>query len=100
MGSQLKIIRIEWDEDNIEHAEGHGIPYGEAHEVLTNAEPRVFKPNRRPVSERRYFCYGSSDAGRLITVVFAYYPATNTARPITAWNMTDTERRIHEREAK
>ncbi len=99
MGSRLVIHEVEWDEHNVDHVETHGVRWREAHEALTGWRPRVVKPNIRPAREPLYVCYGRSDSGRYVTVIFVYRLESQVARPITAWEMNDAERGIYGREA-
>jgi uncharacterized DUF497 family protein len=99
VGARLLIEDIEWDEDNLEHVERHGVRWEEAHEALAGEGRRVLKPTRRPAPVPRYFCYGRTRGGRYVTVVFEYHREDAKARPITAWPMTRKERDIYDREA-
>lgn len=62
----MRIIDFEWDEWNSDHILDHDVEMYEAEEVFAN------RPFIRKVKEEKYIAFGQSNAGRYLTVVFAY----------------------------
>jgi Protein of unknown function (DUF497). len=87
----MRIADFEWDDGNVLHlALGHGIEAQEAEEVFAVAP--LFRRTRR----RHYAVFGPTQAGRLLVIVFERRSG-GVARPITGWDMNDTERRYFQR---
>ena len=87
----MRITAFAWDEANILHlALGHGIEPEEAEEVLA-ARPLVRKTKRG-----HYAAFGPALSGRLLVIVFERN-ARATARVITGWDMTVSERGYYNR---
>jgi uncharacterized DUF497 family protein len=83
----MRITEFEWDDGNVLHlALGHGVEPEEAEEVL------AIRPLVRKTKRGHYAAFGPSRSGRLLVVVFAYL-GNGRARVITAWDMSDAERR-------
>jgi uncharacterized DUF497 family protein len=87
----MRIADFEWDDGNVLHlALGHGIDAQETEEVFAVAP--LFRRTRRG----HYAAFGPTHAGRLLVIVFERRPG-GVARPITGWDMNDTERRYFQR---
>lgn len=88
---------FEWDEWNIDHIADHDVTQYEAEEVF---ELRPYF-RRGPVvrGEQRHLCYGVTDAGRYLTVIFTL-KVGGIARVVTARNMESGERRMYQRGGK
>ena len=81
----MQISEFEWDEGNVLHFElGHGIEPEEAEEVF------VYRPLFRKTKKGHYVAFGSTGAGRYLTVIFEKNPK-GIVRPITGWDMSRTE---------
>jgi uncharacterized DUF497 family protein len=82
----MRRLRIEWDEDTVDHIARHGVEPEEVEELLT----------RRHLWHRgragRYEALGRSAAGRYLMAVLAPHGA-NVYRVVTARDMTDSERK-------
>jgi uncharacterized DUF497 family protein len=87
----MRIVDFEWDDGNVLHlALGHGIDAQETEEVFAVAP--LFRKTRRG----HYAAFGPTQAGRLLVIVFERR-AGGVARPITGWDMNDSERRYFQR---
>ena len=87
----MRIKSFEWDDGNIVHLGlGHGIDAQEAEEVFAVA------PLIRRTRKGHYAAFGRTIGGRLLVIVFEWKGA-GLVRPITGWDMDDTERRYYER---
>lgn len=87
----MRISRLEWDDGNILHlALGHGIEPEEAEQVFAGWP--LYKKTRRG----HYAAFGSTEAGRLLVIVFET-KAAGTVRVITGWDMSQAERRYYQR---
>lgn len=88
---------IEWDEFNIDKIEGHGVGAYEVEEAFE--APYVLlrgKKKRRPGRmERRMVLLGRTLGGRYVFIVFED-KGGGRARPISARDMEDDERRLYE----
>ena len=86
------IESLQWDEININHISRHNISYEEVEEVCFNDDinPRIEKGR-----EDRYYILGQTFAGRYIFVVIKYL-GKGKARPITARDMNNSERKRFE----
>ena len=88
----MRITDFEWDEGNSMHLElGHGISQEEAEEVFANA------PFFRKTKKGHYAVFGSTFAGRYLTIVFEL-KSRGTARPITGWDMSRSEIRYYKKQ--
>lgn len=83
---------FDWDEANIDHVQRHGVEPNEAEEALL-APDRVPYSGRTVPGERRYVAVGSTEAGRVLTVV--YTRRGGGIRVITARPASPREARYH-----
>ena len=87
----MRISSFEWDDGNILHlALVHGIEPEEAEEVFAG------RPLYRKTRRGHYAAFGSTEAGRLLVIVFEM-KAAGTVRVITGWDMDQAERRYYQR---
>lgn len=87
----MRILKLVWDEDTIEHVSQHGVHPQEAEEVC-RMRPLVLRTR-----QGRYLVLGQTAAGRYLTVIVTPQGG-GQAKLITARIMTDAERqRYHER---
>lgn len=87
----MRISAFEWDDGNILHlALGHGIEPEQAEEVFAG------RPLYRKTRRGHYAAFGSTEAGRLLVIVFET-KAGGTVRVITGWDMDQAERRYYQR---
>ena len=88
----MKVERISWDEETVDHISNHLVLPEEVEEVLFNEEtpPRVMRGK-----EGRYLAYGKTRGGRLLFVVWVL--RHRTTKIITARDMTRKERRFYKR---
>jgi hypothetical protein len=88
----VKIERISWDQETVDHIYNHSVSPEEVEEVLFNdVDPPLMMRGR----EGKYLAYGKTHGGRLLFVVWASkYKKTKI---ITARNMTQREKRFYKR---
>lgn len=84
-----RITAFDWDEYNLEHVERHGVEDYEVEEVFDGS---VYVRRVRDA----YTILGSTSAGRRLFVVIARREG-GVIRPITARDMTRSERRLYEK---
>lgn len=83
----MHIKNFEWDNGNLVHIElGHGIKPEEAEEIF------AVKPLFRKTKKGHNAVMGPSLEGRYIVVVFELKEG-GTARVITGWDMSDSEKK-------
>jgi uncharacterized DUF497 family protein len=91
MRQHLQISDFEWDEGNSLHLQlVHGIGPEEAEEVFAN------NPLFRRTKKGHYVVFGSTSAGRYLTIVFELKPK-GIARAITGWDMSRAEIRYYKK---
>ncbi len=84
----MKITSFEWDEGNITHLlERHYLSQEEVEEAF--ASENLF---RIVNIKGKYHAFGKTMAGRYLHIVFEY-KGRGLARPITAWDMPEKEKR-------
>ena len=90
---------FEWDRANIQkNWQRHHVAFYECEEVFFH-EPLVVAPNpTHSVAEARYFAYGRTVRGRLLTVVFTV--RGKKFRMISARDMSWRERKVYESKAQ
>ncbi len=90
----VKIQRIIWPEDRIEHIARHAISPEEVEEVCFGAAfvQRAKSRGENPV----YYVLGQTIAGRYVFCVIIQFPDGN-GYPVTARSMTGQERRRYQR---
>lgn len=88
----MKIEKISWDQETVDHISNHLVSPEEVEEVLFNDEetPLIMKGK-----EGKYLTYGRTRGGRLLFVVWVLrYKKTKI---ITARDMTEREKRFYRR---
>jgi uncharacterized protein len=93
----LKISRIIWLDEIMEKVYvKHHVSREEVREVLTNSRNfRFVEKGHRP-DENVYSVLGKTDSGRYL-IVFFIYKINKTALIVSAREMTDAERKRHEK---
>jgi len=88
----LKIEKISWDQETVDHISNHMVSPEEVEEVLFND---VDTPLMMWGKEDKYLAYGKTHGGRLLLIVWASkYKKTKI---ITARDMTEKEKRFYRR---
>ena len=88
----MKIEKISWDQETVDHISDHLVSPEEVEELLFNG---VDIPLMMRGREGRYLAYGKTQGGRLLFVVWASkYKKTKI---ITARDMTEKEKRFYKR---
>lgn len=95
----MKIYEIIWKEQFVEKLEvKHGVYTDEVEEIIF-AKPHLRRAQKgRVKGEDLYAAYGQTGAGRFLLVFFIH--KQQAALPISAREMTDSERRYYERQAE
>jgi uncharacterized DUF497 family protein len=91
----MKIEKIIWDEETINHIARHGVTPEEVEEIFFNEgdTPVIFKGK-----EGKYLAYGQTQSGRYLLVVWAiHYKKTGI---ITARDLTKKEKQLYQRNKK
>ena len=83
----MRITDFEWDEENIDHIARHRVEYEEVEEACYN-RPFILRGRGG-----LHLIHGRTDNGRYLFVVVRYR-GKETARVITARDMTDAEKRL------
>jgi uncharacterized protein len=96
----MRIEEIIWIERFVEKIEvKHHVTTDEVEEVLRNA-PFVRRQQKGHIKgEDLYAAYGQADAGRYLMVFFIHKP-NSAALPISARDMTESERKYYEQQKK
>lgn len=91
------VTGFDWDEGNLlKNREKHGVTHLEAEQVFFN-EPLMVKVDvRHSQKEPRWYGLGSTDAKRLLMVVFTI--RNNQIRVISARDMNRKERTVYAKE--
>lgn len=86
----MTIDEILWPEERVEHIARHGVTPEEVEQVCFGKSliRRAKSEGENPV----YYIQGQTEAGRYLVCVVIRFPDGN-AYPITARDMTDTEKR-------
>lgn len=94
----MQLYEVIWKDEFIEKlAIKHGVDTDEVEQVLFSY-PHIRKAQKgRVKGEDLYVAYGQTDAGRYLVVFFIRKNQTS-ALPISARDMTDSERRYYERQ--
>jgi uncharacterized DUF497 family protein len=88
----LKIEKISWDQETVDHISNHFVTPEEVEEVLFND---VDIPLIMRGKEGKYLAYGKTHGGRLLFIVWASkYKKTKI---ITARDMVEKEKRFYRR---
>jgi uncharacterized DUF497 family protein len=85
---------FDWDDDNIDHIRRHGVDPEEAEEAVTDPR-RIGTPAYSTSRESRFAVFGTTEAGRLLFVVFTRRRLL--IRVITARDAAPNEKRQHRR---
>lgn len=95
----MKLYEIIWKEQFVEKlAIKHSVATDEVEQVLFST-PFIRKAKKGQVKgEDVYAVYGQTDVGRYLIVFFIYKPQISAALPISARDMTESERRYYERQ--
>jgi hypothetical protein len=91
----MKIERISWDQETVDHIANHSVSPEEVEEVLFNdmTSPLIMRGK-----EGKYLAYGKTDGGRFLFVVWAVkYRKTKI---ITARDMNKKEKQFYKRRRK
>lgn len=91
----MKIERISWDQETVDHISNHSVSPEEVEEVLFNDEdsPLIMRGK-----EGKYLAYGKTNGGGLLLVVWvAKYRKTKI---ITARDMSKKEKQFYKRRKK
>ncbi len=84
-------MEFEWDTENRKHIARHSITPEEAEEAV-RIEP-LEADLQQHESEERVLCFGSTKAGRLLTVLYA--ERRGRIRVVTAYEMTKEQQRLY-----
>ena len=88
----MKIERISWDQETVDHISNHLVSPEEVEEVLFNdGDPPLVMRGRGG----KYLAYGKTDGGRLLFVVWA--SKYRKTKIVTARDMTQKEKRFYKR---
>jgi len=91
----MKIERISWDQETVDHISNHSVSPEEVEQVLFNDadSPLIMRGK-----EGRYLAYGKTNGGRFLLVVWAAkYRKTII---ITARDMSKKEKQFYKRRKK
>jgi uncharacterized DUF497 family protein len=87
-GSPWDAEGIEWDDDIVEHLAHHQVSIPDVHEAVVNAV--FWFPNLKYGADR-WRLLSFNDAGRPLTLIFAYDEVRRWLRPITGRTSTEPE---------
>lgn len=91
----MKIERISWDQETVDHISNHTVSPEEVEEVLFNdMNPPIIMRGK----EGKYLAYGETHGGRLLLVVWA--SKYRKTKIITARDMTKKEKQFYRRSKK
>lgn len=89
----MKIDDLEWDEANVEHVGGHSVTPAEVEDVC-------FGEHMATRGEHdRYVLYGQTGNGRYLKVILQRQKG-NVFRPVTAFEMTERQKRAFRKKGK
>lgn len=87
---------FDWDNGNIDkNYNKHNVTNRESEEVFINEPKFIFKDESHSLDETRYGIFGSTNNGRLLSLVFIM--RSEKIRIITARDMSRKERRVYEK---
>jgi uncharacterized DUF497 family protein len=95
----MRIERLDWGHDREEHIAGHGVGREEVEEAVFDDQAGMLLrqgPAQRNPDETVYQHLGRTEAGRYLFTALLY-TGGGEAIPLTARDMTDTERRRYKR---
>jgi uncharacterized DUF497 family protein len=88
----LKIEKISWDQETVDHISKHLVSPEEVEEILfNNLDPPMMMRGK----EGRYLAYGKTHGGRLLLAVWV--SRHKKTKIITARDLTPKEKRVHRR---
>lgn len=95
----VRIARLDWRPDRIEHVARHGVGAYEVEEAVRDGRNHVRRagPAERNPDETIYRVYGRTEAGRYLFVALLIYESGDEALPMTARDATDQEKRRYMR---
>ena len=88
----MKIERISWDQETVDHISNHSVSPEEVEEVLFND---VNSPFILRGKQGKYLAYGKTNGGRFLLVVWA--AKYRKTKIITARDMSKKEKQIYTR---
>jgi uncharacterized protein len=88
----VKVEKISWDQETVDHISNHSVSPEEVEEVLFNEEAA---PHIMRGKEGRHLAYGRTGGGRLLLIVWVL--RHRKTRTITARDMNPKERRFYRR---
>jgi uncharacterized DUF497 family protein len=91
----MKIERISWDQETVDHISNHSVSPEEVEEVLFND---VSSPFIMRGKQDRYLAYGKTNGGRFLLVVWA--AKYRKTKIITARDMSKKEKQFYRRRKK
>ncbi len=91
----MKIERISWDQETVDHISNHSVSPEEVEEVLFN---EVNSPLILRGKEGKYLAYVKTNGGRLLLVVWA--AKYRKTKIITARDMSKKEKQFYKRRKK
>ena len=91
----MKIERISWDQETVDHISNHSVSPEEVEEVLFNDTdlPLIMRGK-----EGKYLAYGKTNGGRFLLVVWA--SRYRKTKIITAGDMSKKEKQLYKRRRK
>ena len=91
----MKIERISWDQETVDHISNHSVSPEEVEEVLFNdiSAPLIMRGK-----EGKYLTYGKTDGGRFLLVVWA--AKHRKTKIITGRDMSKKEKQFYKRRRK
>lgn len=94
----MQLHEVVWKEQFVEKlAVKHSVTTDDVEQVLFS-NPHIRKAKRgRVKGENLYAAYGQTDSGRYL-IVFFIHKKTSSALPISARDMTESERRYYEQQ--
>ena len=92
IGSKMKIERISWDQDTVDHIARHSLSPEAVEEVLFN---HVDSPLIMRGREARYLAYGKTKGGRLLLVV--WFARNRKTKIITARDLSKKEKQFYKK---
>lgn len=93
------IKEFDWDEGNVDKNEiKHNVKWMESEQVFFNKPLLFIKDTIHSISEERYYAYGKTEGGRLLTIVFTI--RDDKIRVISARDMSKKERQSYEKHEK
>jgi len=91
----MKIERISWDQETVDHISNHSVSPEEVEQVLFND---IDLPLIMRGKEGKYLAYGKTNGGRLLLVVWA--SKYRKTKIITARDMSKKEKQFYRRRKK